>query len=153
MQNYLEQLDKINNLLVQQGQQPTTVWGVMSFAVMLSLSLGLTVVGMVLVWRASPIDTLIRAGIGRNNFRRIAKLAIGLTLLCVSIVISPLRGNVVDTRESERIVHNTLMDMPDVDYKTLVEGAQRYELNAKDKSKYKTIIAIIQKASKVRPVK
>lgn len=150
MQNYLEQLDKLNNLLVQ---QPTTVWGIMSFAVMLSLSLGLTVVGMVLVWRASPIDTLIRAGIGRNNFRRIAKLAIGLTLLCVSIVISPLRGNVVDTRESERNVHNTLMDMTDVDYKTLVEGAQRYELNAKDKSKYKTIIKIIEEAAKRRPVK
>lgn len=153
MQHYLEQLDKINNILVQQGQQPTTVWGVISFAITLSLSLGMTIAGMVLAWKASPIDTLIRAGFGRSNFRRIAKLAVGLTLLCVSVVISPLRGNVVDTRESERIVHNTLMDMTDVDYKTLVEGAQRYELDKNDTTKYKTIIKIIQKASKVRPVK
>lgn len=150
MQNYLEQLDKINNLLVQ---QPTTVWGVISFAIALSLSLGMTIAGMMLVWKASPIDTLIRAGFGRSNIRRIAKLAIGLVLLYVSVVISPLRGNVVDTRESERIVHNTLMDMTDVDYKTLVEGAQRYELDKNDTTKYKEVIKIIQKASKVRPVK
>lgn len=58
----------------------------------------------------------------------------------------------MDTRESERIVHNTLMDMTDVDYKTLVEGTQRYELNKKDKSKYETLIKIIEKASKRRPV-
>lgn len=150
MQNYLEQLDKINNLLVQ---QPITVWGVISFAIALSLSLGMTIAGMVLVWKSSPIDTLIRAGFGRSNIRRIAKLAIGLVLLYVSVVISPLRGNVVDTRESERIVHNTLMDMTDVDYKTLVEGAQRYELDKNDTVKYKEVIKIIQKASKVRPVK
>lgn len=150
MQNYLEQLDKLNNLLVQ---QPTTVWGVISFAITLSLSLGMTIAGMVLVWEASPIDTLIRAGFGRSNIRRIAKLAIGLVLLYVSVVISPLRGNVADTRESERIVHNTLMDMTDVDYKTLVEGAQRYELDKNDTAKYKEVIKIIQKASQVRPVK
>ena len=150
MQNYLEQLDKLNNLLVQ---QPTTVWGVISFAITLSLSLGMTIAGMVLVWKASPINTLIRAGFGRSNIRRIAKLAIGLVLLYVSVVISPLRGNVADTRESERIVHNTLMDMTDVDYKTLVEGAQRYELDKNDTAKYKEVIKIIQKASKVRPVK
>lgn len=150
MQNYLEQLDKLNNLLVQ---QPTTVWGVISFAITLSLSLGMTIAGMVLVWKASPIDTLIRAGFGRSNIRRIAKLAIGLVLLYVSVVISPLRGNVADTRESERIVHNTLMDMTDVDYKTLVEGAQRYELDKNDTAKYKEVIKIIQKASQVRPVK
>lgn len=150
MQNYLEQLDKLNNLLVQ---QPTTVWGVISFAIALSLSLGITIVGMILVWRASPIDTLIRAGFGRSNIRRIAKLTIGLVLLYVSVVISPLRGNVADTRESERIVHNTLMDMTDVDYKTLVEGAQRYELDKNDTAKYKEVIKIIQKASQVRPVK
>lgn len=150
MQNYLEQLDKLNNLLVQ---QPTTVWGVISFAITLSLSLGMTIAGMVLVWKASPIDTLIRAGFGRSNIRRIAKLAIGLVLLYVSVVISPLRGNVADTRESERIVHNTLMDMTDMDYKTLVEGAQRYELDKNDTAKYKEVIKIIQKASQVRPVK
>ena len=150
MQNYLDQLDKINNLL---AQQPTTVWGVISFAITLSLSLGMTIAGMVLAWKASPIDTLIRAGFGRSNLRRIAKLVIGLVLLYVSVVISPLRGNVADTRESERIVHNTLMDMTDVDYKTLVEGAQRYELDKNDTAKYKEVIKIIQKASKVRPVK
>ena len=150
MQNYLEQLDKINNLLVQ---QPITVWGVISFAITLSLSLGMSIAGMVLVWKASPIDTLIRAGFGRNNIRRIAKLAIGLVLLYVSVVISPLRGNVADTRESERNVHNTLMDMTDVDYKTLVEGTQRYELDKNDTAKYKEVIKLIQKASKVRPVK
>lgn len=64
------------------------------------------------------------------------------TLICIT----------VDTHESERIVHNTLMDMTDVDYKTLVEGTQRYELSKKDKSKYKALIKIIEEASKRRPV-
>lgn len=149
MQNYLDQLAKLNELL---AQQPTTVWGVLSFVVMLVLSLGATVAGMILAWKASPIDTLIRAGLTVKNAKRIAQLVIGFVLIFVSVVISPLRGNIVDTRESERIVHNTLMDMTDVDYKTLVEGTQRYELNKKDKSKYETLIKIVEKASKRRPV-
>lgn len=149
MQNYLDQLAKLNELL---AQQPTTVWGVLSFVVMLVLSLGVTVAGMILVWKASPIDTLIRAGLNVKNAKRIAQLVIGFVLIFVSVVISPLRGNTVDTRESERIVHNTLMDMTDVDYKTLVEGTQRYELNQKDKLKYKALIKIIEEASKRRPV-
>ena len=149
MQNYLDQLAKLNELL---AQQPVTVWGVLSFIVMLVLSLGVTVAGMILVWKASPIDTLIRAGLNIGNAKRITQLTIGMILLYVSVVISPLRGNMVDTRESERIVHNTLMDMTDIDYKTLVEGTQRYELNKKDKSKYKALIKIIEEASKRRPV-
>jgi hypothetical protein len=149
MQNYLDQLAKLNELL---AQQPVTVWGVLSFVVMLVLSLGVTVAGMILVWKASPIDTLIRAGLNIGNAKRITQLTIGMILLYVSVVISPLRGNMVDTRESERIVHNTLMDMTDIDYKTLVEGTQRYELNKKDKSKYKALIKIIEEASKRRPV-
>ena len=149
MQNYLDQLAKLNELL---AQQPVTVWGVLSFVVMLVLSLGVTVAGMILVWKASPIDTLIRAGLNIGNAKRITQLTIGMILIYVSVVISPLRGNMVDTRESERIVHNTLMDMTDIDYKTLVEGTQRYELNKKDKSKYKALIKIIEEASKRRPV-
>lgn len=149
MQNYLDQLAKLNELLVQ---QPTTVWGVLSFVVMLVLSLGVTATGMILVWKASPIDTLVRAGLTVGNTKRITQLTIGIVLLYVSVVISPLRGNMVDTLESERIVHNTLMDMTDVDYKTLVEGTQRYELNQKDKSKYKALIKIIEDASKRHPV-
>lgn len=149
MQNYLDQLAKLNELL---AQQPVTIWGVLSFVVMLVLSLGVTVAGMILVWEASPIDTLIRAGLNIGNAKRITQLTIGMILLYVSVVISPLRGNMVDTRESERIVHNTLMDMTDIDYKTLVEGTQRYELNKKDKSKYKALIKIIEEASKRRPV-
>ena len=149
MQNYLDQLAKLNELL---AQQPVTVWGVLSFVVMLVLSLGGTVAGMILAWKASPIDTLIRAGLNIGNAKRITQLTIGMILLYVSVVISPLRGNTVDTRESERIVHNTLMDMTDIDYKTLVEGTQRYELNKKDKSKYKALIKIIEEASKRRPV-
>lgn len=149
MQNYLDQLAKLNELL---AQQPVTVWGVLSFVVMLVLSLGATVAGMILAWKASPIDTLIRAGLNIGNAKRITQLTIGMILLYVSVVISPLRGNTVDTRESERIVHNTLMDMTDIDYKTLVEGTQRYELNEKDKSKYKALIKIIEEASKRRPV-
>ena len=149
MQNYLDQLAKLNELL---AQQPVTVWGVLSFVVMLVLSLGGTVAGMILAWKASSIDTLIRAGLNIGNAKRITQLTIGMILLYVSVVISPLRGNTVDTRESERIVHNTLMDMTDIDYKTLVEGTQRYELNKKDKSKYKALIKIIEEASKRRPV-
>lgn len=149
MQNYLDQLAKLNELL---AQQPTTVWGVLSFVTMLVLSLGATVAGMVLAWKASPIDTLIRMGHGHTKTRRIAQLVVGFTLLFVSVAISPLRGDTVDTREAERIVHNTLMDMTDVDYKTLVEGTQRYKLSKKDKSKYETLIKIIKEASKRRPV-
>ena len=55
--------------------------------------------------------------------------------------------------ESERNIHNTLMDMNDVDYKTLVDGTNKYQLSNSEQAKYKTIIKIIQKASKVRPVK
>ena len=71
--------------------------------------------------------------------------------MTVASVVAPAPNAV--PAESERNIHNTLMDMNDVDYKTLVEGTNKYQLSNSDQAKYKTIIAIIQKASKVRPVK
>ena len=64
----------------------------------------------------------------------------------------PFNKTTYDTRELERTVHNTLMDMNEVDYKTLVEGTYRYKLSDKDQSKYQTLIKIIKEASKRRPV-
>ena len=48
--------------------------------------------------------------------------------------------------------YNTLMDMNEIDYKTLVEGANRYELDKNDTKKYKELIKIIKKAANRRPV-
>ena len=83
--------------------------------------------------------------------RRMGYIIAGMVVMMISSYIAPTPNAV--SAESARTIHNTLMDMNDVDYKTLVEGTNKYQLSNSDQAKYKTIIAIIQKASKVRPVK
>lgn len=149
MQHYLEQLDKMNNLLVQ---QPNDFWSTIGTVVVLLLSLSLLITGLAFIGCGKPITTLFDSTLSRNDIlRRGGYITIGLVFMIIATSIAPAPNAV--SAESERIIHNTLMDMNDVDYKTLVDGTNKYQLSNNDQAKYKTIIAIIQKASKVRPVK
>lgn len=149
MQHYLEQLDKMNNLLVQ---QPNDFWSTIGTAVVLLLSLSLLIAGLAFIGCGKPITTLFDPTLSRSDIlRRGGYITIGLVFMIIATSIAPSPNAV--PAESERTIHNTLMDMNDVDYKTLVEGTRKYQLNNSDQAKYKTITAIIQKASKVRPVK
>lgn len=149
MQNYLEQLDKINNLL---AQQPSDFWTMLGRAALLLLSLVLLMVGIAIIYRAKPISTLFGAAVGAPiMLRRMGYIIAGMVVMMISSYIAPEPNTV--SAESERNIHNTLMDMNDIDYKTLVDGTNKYQLSNSEQAKYKTIIEIIQKASKVRPVK
>lgn len=153
MQHYLEQLDKMNNLL---AQQPNDIWTTLGSAMLLALSLLLLIGGLAFLYYAKPISTVVDLGTRhrityRTLLHRVGYIAIGAVLMTVASVVAPAPNAV--PAASERNIHNTLMDMNDVDYKTLVEGTNKYQLSNSDQAKYKTIIAIIQKASKVRPVK
>ena len=149
MQHYLEQLDKINNLLVQ---QPNDFWSTIGTSVVLLLSLSLLIAGLAFIGCGKPITILFDSTLSRSDIlRRGGYITIGLVFMIIATSIAPSPNAV--PAESERNIHNTLMDMNDVDYKTLVEGTSKYQLSNSDQAKYKTIIAIIQKASKVRPVK
>lgn len=148
MQNYLEQLDKINNLL---AQQPSDFWTMLWRAALL-LSLLLLIVGVAIIYRAKPIRTLFGAAVDAPEMlRRTGYIISGIVVMMISSYIAPEPNTV--PAESERTIHNTLMDMNDVDYRTLVDGTNKYQLSNSEQAKYKTIIKIIQKASKVRPVK
>ena len=153
MQHYLDQLDKMNNLL---AQQPNDIWTTLGSAMLLALSLLLLIGGLAFLYYAKPISTVVDLGTRhrityRALFRRVGYIAIGAVLMTVASAIAPTPNAV--PAESERNIHNTLMDMNDVDYKTLVDGTNKYQLSNGEQAKYKTIIKIIQKASKVRPVK
>lgn len=149
MQNYLEQLDKINNLL---SQQPSDFWTMLWRAALLLLSLLLLIVGVAIIYRAKPIRTLFGAAVGAPEMlRRTGYIISGIVVMMISSYIAPEPNTV--PAESERTIHNMLMDMNEVDYKTLVDGTNKYQLSNSEQAKYKTIINIIQKASKVRPVK
>lgn len=149
MQNYLEQLDKINNLL---AQQPSDFWTMLWRAALLLLSLLLLIVGVAIIYRAKPISTLFGAAVGTPvMLRRTGYIISGIVVMMIASYIAPEPNTV--SAESERTIHNMLMDMNEVDYKTLVDGTNKYQLSNSEQAKYKTIINIIQKASKVRPVK
>lgn len=153
MQHYLDQLDKMNNLL---AQQPNDIWTTLGSAMLLALSLLLLIGGLAFLYYAKPISIVLDLGTRhrityRDLFRRVGYIAIGAVLMTVASGVAPTPNAV--PAESARTIHNTLMDMNDVDYKTLVEGTNKYQLSNSDQAKYKTIIAIIQKASQVRPVK
>lgn len=149
MQNYLDQLDKINNLLVQ---QPNDFWSTLGTTLLLLLSLAFLIAGLAFIARGKPIATLFNSTLGRHDLvRRGGYITVGLVFMIIATSIAPEPNTV--SAESERNIHNTLMDMNDIDYKTLVEGTNKYQLSNSEQAKYKTIINIIQKASKVRPVK
>ena len=149
MQIYLDQLDKINNLLVQ---QPNDFWSTMGTTILLLLSLAFLIAGLAFIGCGKPIATLFDSTLGRHDLiRRGGYITIGLIFTIIATSIAPEPNTV--SAESERNIHNTLMDMNDIDYKTLVDGTNKYQLSNSEQAKYKTIIKIIQKASKVRPVK
>lgn len=155
MQNYLDQLEKVNQLLAQPS---VDMWTFLGAIVMFVVTVILLFFVYSFLVAASPLDTLFKAALDietadtRNTFRRFIYLVTAVLLFVVALHTFPYNKTTYDTRESERVVHNTLMDMNEVDYKTLVEGAYRYRLSDKDQSKYKTIIKIIKDASKYRPV-
>ena len=149
MQTYLDQLDKINNLLVQ---QPNDFWSTLGTTLLLLLSLAFLIAGLAFIGCGKPIATLFDSTLSRHDLlRRGGYITVGLVFMMIASYIAPEPNTV--PAESERTIHNMLMDMNDVDYKTLVDGTNKYQLSNNEQAKYKTIIKIIQKASKVRPVK
>lgn len=141
MQNYLDQLAKLNELL---APSPFDLWASLGATVMFVITIAILAAGFVLMFASVLSDKL------PNIVARVLCVVVGFAMCVFALKISPLNGT--PPEESERIVHNTLMDMNEVDYKTLVEGAYRYELDKKDNTKYKELINIIKKASKRRPV-
>lgn len=155
MQNYLDQLAKLNELL---APHPFNLWAFLGATLLFLVSFAILMVGLVLIWTASPLDTLVKAAIGGATThslkvsQRLTCLGVGIALFFVSTYISPVSYMSFNNDEAERVVHNTLMDMNEIDYKTLVEGANRYELDKNDTKKYKELIKIIKKAANRRPV-
>lgn len=155
MQNYLDQLAKLNELL---APSPFDLWAFLGATVLFLVSFVVLMVGLVLIWTASPLDTIVKAFFGGKTThsltvsQRLTCLVVGAALCFVSTYISPVNRVSFNNNEAERIVHNTLMDMNEIDYKTLVEGANRYELDKNDAKKYKELIKIIKKAANRRPV-
>lgn len=155
MQNYLDQLAKLNELL---AQPPLDPWAILGVVVMFAVTVVILFLVYSLLVAASPFDTLFKAGLGietadtRSTFRRFVYLGAALLFFVIAMHTLPFNKTAYDTRELERAVHNTLMDMNEVDYKTLVKGTYRYKLSDKDQSRYQTLIKIIKEASKRRPV-
>lgn len=155
MQNYLDQLAKLNELF---APHPFNLWAFLGAILLFLVSFAILMVGLVLIWTASPLDTLVKAAINGATThsldvsQRLICLGIGIALFFVSMYISPVSYMSFNNNEAERVVYNTLMDMNEIDYKTLVEGANRYELDKNDTKKYKELIKIIKKAANRRPV-
>lgn len=155
MQNYLDQLAKLNELL---APSPFDLWAFLGATVLFLVSFVILMVGLVLIWTASPLDTIVKAFFGGETThslkvsQRLTCLVVGVALCFVSTYTSPVNRMSFNNNEAERVVHNTLMDMNEIDYKTLVEGADRYELDKNDTKKYKELIRIIKKAANRRPV-
>lgn len=155
MQNYLNQLEQLNQLFVHPSFD---WWTFLGDVVLLAVTGVILCVGVMLILAANPIKIAIKVAMGIPGIetRRVIWFVVGLCLIITAPYPFSLADHLNKTREAERAaertVHNTLMDMNEIDYKTLVEGANRYELDKNDTKKYKELIKIIKKAANRRPV-
>lgn len=155
MQNYLNQLEQLNQLFVHPSFD---WWTFLGDVVLLAVTGVILCVGVMLILAANPIKIAIKVALGIPGIetQRIIWFVVGLCLIITASYPFSLADHLNKTREAERAaertVHNTLMDMDEIDYKTLVEGANRYELDKNDTKKYKELIKIIKKAANRRPV-
>lgn len=155
MQNYLNQLEQLNQLFVHPSFD---WWTFLGDVVLLAVTGVILCVGVMLILAANPIKIAIKVALGIPGIetQRVIWFVVGLCLIIIVPYPFSLADHLNKTREAERAaertVYNTLMDMNEIDYKTLVEGANRYELDKNDTKKYKEVIKIIKKAANRRPV-
>ena len=151
MENYLQQLDNLNQL-VEAQQARTTIWSLIHQYSGLFLVAGLLLLVVSLFVLASIGPVLNRMGIRGAGGAIEGMLFCGVFFtiglygigdMIVYPMVTPTYEQLGITEESYTNIQNTITDMPDDEYNALIEGKKTYKLTEKQQDEYKTVLTIL----------
>lgn len=151
MENYLQQLDNLNQL-VEAQQARTTIWSLIHQYSGLFLVAGLLLLVVSLFALASIGPVLNRMGI-RGAGGAIEGMLFcgvfftiglyGIADMFVYPIVTPVHEQLGISEASYTTIQNTIADMSDDEYNTLIEGKKTYKLTEKQQTEYKPVLEIL----------
>lgn len=151
MDNYLQQLDRLNQL-VETQQARTTIWSLIHQYSGLFLVAGLLLLVVSLFVLASIGPVLNRMGIRGTGGAIEGMVFVGVFFIIglygsadmfVYPIVTPVHEQLGITEESYTNIVNTIADMPEDEYNTLTKDKKTYKLTEKQQEEYKAVLTIL----------
>lgn len=148
MENYLQHLDKLNQL-VETQQARSTIWSlihqchelflVAGLLLLVFSSFALSAIKPILdrVGTSGAIEGMLFCGI----FFIIGLY--GIADMFVYPIVTPVHEQLGITEESYTTIQNTIADMPEDEYNALIEEKKTYKLTEKQQTEYKPVLEIL----------
>ena len=147
MENYLQQLDNLNQLV--EAQQPTSIWSLIHqySGVIFVVGLLLCIISYIILSASYRVS---RQDLSGGHFETMLFIGVflvaglaGIGDMIVYPMVTPTYEQLGITEESYTTIQNTITDMPDDEYNTLIEGKKTYKLTEKQQEEYKAVITIL----------
>lgn len=150
MENYLQHLDQLNQL-VETQQARTTIWSLIHQYRELFLVAGLLLLVVSLFALSAIKPILDRVGASRGGAIE-GMLFVGVFFVIglygiadmfVYPIVTPVHEQLGITEQSYTNIVNTIADMPEDEYNTLIEGKKTYKLTEKQQDEYKVALKML----------
>ena len=151
MDNYLQQLDQLKQL-VETQQARTTIWSLIHQYSGLFLVAGLLLLVVSLFALSAMRPILDRVGV-RGTGGAIEGMLFcgvffviglyGIADMIIYPIMTPTHEMLGVTEESYMNIVNTIADMPEDDYNTLIKDKKTYKLTEKQQEEYKAVLIIL----------
>ena len=147
MENYLQQLDNLNQLV--ETQQPTSIWSLIHqySGVIFVAGLLLCIVSYIILSASYRVS---RQDLSGGHFETMLFIGVFLVVglagigdMVVYPMVTPTYEQLGITEESYTTIQNTITDMPDDEYNTLIKDKKTYKLTEKQQEEYKTVLTIL----------
>ena len=147
MENYVQHLDKLNQLV--ETQQPTSIWSLIHqyAGVIFVVGLLLCIVSYVILSASYRVS---RQDLSGGYFEMMLFIGVFLVVglagigdMIVYPVVTPQYEQLGITEESYTNIVNTIADMPEDEYNTLIEGKKTYNLTEKQQDEYKVALKML----------
>lgn len=148
MENYLQHLDQLNQL-VETQQARSTIWSLIHQyrEVFLVAGLLLLVFSLFAISAIKPIlDRVGTSGAIEGMLFVGVFFVIGLygaADMFVYPIVTPVHEQLGITEQSYTNIVNTIADMPEDEYNTLIEGKKTYKLTEKQQDEYKVALKML----------
>lgn len=147
MENYLQQLDNLNQLV--ESQQSTSIWSLIHqySGVIFVVGLLLCIVSYVILSASYRVS---RQDLSGGHFEMMLFIGVFLVVglagigdMIVYPVVTPQYKQLGIIEESYTTIQNTIADMSEDEYNTLIKDKKTYKLTEKQQDEYKTVLTIL----------
>ena len=147
MENYLQQLDNLNQLV--ETQQPTSIWSLIHqySGVIFVAGLLLCIVSYIILSASYRVS---RQDLSGGHFETMLFIGVFLVVglagigdMVVYPMVTPTYEQLGITEASYTNIVNTIADMPDDEYNALIEGKKTYKLTAKQQDEYNVVLTVL----------